>query len=122
MCNLLLQHKVVILINQINLLILNHIIEMFINTTISHSLANIISILGPEFVLQSLHHLRLDTADDLENWSLGHDPAECSTLFIDGALFDVLVENLVVESLWALSSEFVWKLTTLWFDDVTFAG
>jgi hypothetical protein len=89
--DLLLQHQVIILIRQINLLVFDHIIQVLVNMPVSQGFVDIVGIFGSELVFQSLHDFGFDAADDFENWSLGPNPAKSATFFVDSALFDVLV-------------------------------
>ena len=55
-----------------------------------------LGVLWSNFILQSLDDLGSDAVDDLQKWSLSQNPSQVSSGF-DIALFDILVQNLLVE-------------------------
>lgn len=118
--NLLLQNKILILIDQIDLLIFDHCQKVVFNiTTSSKSIIDILSKCWSNIFVKPCENLLFDAADDLQQWSLSKDPSQSTSCFY-AALFDALVQDLIIKFAWRAFSNLVRKFTSLSFNYVTF--
>jgi len=108
------------LVHQIDLLVFNHVIQVIIDMPSSHGVSDIFSVLWSDIVLHSLHDFRFDIGYEFQKRFLSPYPTKSAFFRVDGTLFDVLVDYMIVEFFRAFDSNIIWKFTTLWFDNVTF--
>ena len=115
------QNGLAVLVDEVELIFLNEVDNLFIDgATLSQGIFDVTSIDGADSIFNRLDDFLLDAADNLEEGSLRPLELHLAT-HADGALFNLLVEDLAKELLWLSLGDIIWKLTTLSLDDVRLA-
>ena len=90
-CKLLLENGCLVVVDELNLLVLNHLLDVFVNLLVVQSSLNVLLVLGSHFFGKSAHQLVLNGSHDFQERSLGPHEEQLASSVFHLASFDVLV-------------------------------